>query len=296
MRTNSEAVRGPDGSPRVRLAGVHLRQAGSAAPADGGRLDLVLVASGATQHVLARTDGREERWLYKVPAVLDWLLPAHPVRATVSDWGVVRSLEARSRLLGSAARRVAGRGLMEVMLGWRLRRARVLAFRRMLEHLSALRRSPAAWVVAPWSARASAHARLRIDGRVLDYSGPLLRQRRAEPFFERPAGLARMRPTTLIAAHHALWRAGFAVADGAAALGPDGWGLIRGELRLCDTGSLTRELGTALRVHSDAVLDAWSAMRTSELAGTQEAGPFSAYVACVRPRVTARLLAERWPR
>jgi hypothetical protein len=269
----------------VWMPGLHLRPLTGRRLSESAGLELAMSTSGATQHVLLDGNGADRDWVYKLPAVLDCLLPADPVAATTATWrgrGVLHRIAARPR---------AGPGV-----GAWLRHRRVRAFLAMIDRLEGVRSSGAAGSVADWSAWRTTRATITLGSARYAYRGPLLKQRRAEPFFVGPATLHGFDREAVVAAQRALWRAGFAAADAAAALGPDGWGVVDGRVCLCDTGSLTSDLRHAVRIHSDAVLDPWTAFRLDQIGAVGDPAPFREYAGWVRPQITAACVATHWPR
>lgn len=278
--------------------------------------DLQLLTSGATQHVFLRCADPADGWVYKIPAVLDFLLPSRIRMGTIVPasgskrlvhWMLYqlprrlwRGLQGQGSApayvlgLGSplASRYVAG---LDHLLAAHLRRARVTAFRhtlRMHRLLAAL--GLAEGVTLPWRELPPVGATLHAGGRSYPYQGPILMQRRADAFFERAEGLERFEWNTLVDIQHRLWRRGIALADAAGAFGPQGWAVRGDRLLLGDTGSLTDSFDAARRVLAPDLLKRIERRNLRRAPDDATAERVMAYYDHVGSQINARRLAGLW--
>lgn len=256
-----------------RFPGIRVWESASLA-STGNAPVVVLIASGATQHVLGTEQGLFSERVQKIPALFDWLLPAPPVRARfpiLSDTG----------MFGRPA-------------AWLIRWQRVSSFKRMLDLLERITRRRLEDVLLPCSWCLDGSLRFSLAGRTYEYRGPILVQRRADRFFEAPAGVDTFHWDDLIRAQERLWQAGIAIADTDGILGPVGWALLDGTLRLGDTGTLTADKRHALAMHDGALLrrlrDHWLQRYPT---GSEQ---LKEYLDFVLPRVTAERVARLWAR
>jgi len=135
---------------------------------------------------------------------------------------------------------------------------------------------------------------LRVGGNgAHSYAGTLLKQRRADHFFDYFTGLELFSWSDLVERQHDLWRHGIGLADADEVLGPRNWALVNGRLYLADTGSITEDLREVRRVVSAVELDArekqipewWPDHRDERL---------PEYFEYVRTRVNDEQLARLW--
>ena len=231
----------------------------------------MLLASGATQH--AFTENVEDKGpVYKIPAIFDRFLPTPPVKAilrVLTDDGV----------LGPAA---------ALYLRWQ----RIRGFKRMLSMLDYLHSRGVTEVLLPCTWHRSKRLLLHAGEYQYRYEGPVLVQQRAEHFFASPHNLTRFDWAELVSAQEELWRNGIALSDAAGVLGPNGWALHDGRLKLADTGSLTRDRNHAIAVHQERILASVRERWTAKHSESSER--LHAYMEFVFPRVRANRLALIW--
>ena len=236
----------------------------SAAPE---RLSLALLAHGASQQVYVRGEAPDEGWVYKTPAVIDALLPT-PVTwrsmRPVSRWKrrlfellVEMPAEYWNERAGrSVGRRIASRSatISNRLCGvWALARRR-RQFDRMCAILQRIAEERLENVVLPFEI-VDTECALHAEGMVTRYCGLVLKQRRADIFFEHFDGLECFDWTAPARVQHELWRHGIGLVDADEVLGPRNWAVLNGQVLLADTGSLTENLGEVRRVLSAKVLD-----------------------------------------
>jgi len=279
--------------------------------AGGERLELRLLASGATQHVFLRADQPEDGWVYKLPAIVDALLPSRPsigriapasggrrlayslLYATPRDlWGRIDTL----RRLPMAERAAGGYvGLADGLLSLHLRRSRIAAFRRVLRIHRLLGDQGAEEAgLLPWRELRGVRATLHAGELRRQYRGPVLAQRRADVFFERSEGLERFDGRELVRIQHRLWRRGVALADGAGALGPQGWALLGGRVLLADTGCLTDDFRQARGVLAPGLMEMLQARQLRRQPDPAALARARAYYEMVRSQINPDRLAELW--
>jgi hypothetical protein len=214
--------------------------------------EIVYFATGVTQHIFMRTDHRAARCVYKIPAAFGDVLPlADYLRESPA-------LTRRARLSSSAIAAILDRTPpARRVIAAHLRRKRAREFDAMIDVLTYLSRVGASRSLLPYRVSRNKALTLRIGSRRIRYEGPVLVQARAtflradnNPFACDWRGrIARDHPLwahAVIAAQHRLWKHGVGIADKTEILGPSDWALWRHELRLGDTGNLTRDFQ---RVH-----------------------------------------------
>jgi len=275
------------------------------------------MASGATQHVFLRMDQPEDGWVYKTPAVMDALLPSSPSVSRLAPTGgskrlvhsllyrIPRGLWRRLHAERCAVARVGfpsgsrlAQGYVRLanqLFSLHLRRSRMAAFRRMLQvHRVLAAVDPDADVMLPWRELPYVRAMLHAGGARRPYRGPILMQRRADVFFDRPEGLERFDWGQLIRIQHRLWRHGVALADVAGALGPQGWALLGNRLFLADTGSLTKDFRLAMRVLSPDVMESRQQRQLRRQTDPALHERARAYYAQIRALINQDRLAALW--
>lgn len=280
-------------------------------PAGLEQLELQLLASGATQHAFVRSDRPDDGWVYKTPAIIDSLLPSRPAAGRLAPmsgskrlaysllYGIPRTLWRR---LGRkqhpllAQRMVAGYvGVADRGVALHLRRSRIASFRRVLRIHHLLRGEAGADAgLLPWRALPDVRAVLCIAEIRRRYRGPILVQRRAELFFERSEELERFDGSELVRIQHRLWRRGIALADGAGALGPQGWALLERRVCLADTGSLTRDLRLARWVLAPERMERIQEHQIERQPDATSRERARAYYERVRLEINAERLGELW--
>jgi hypothetical protein len=240
------------------------------------RLTLTLLARGASQQVYVLAGASDHPWVYKTPAIVEALLltpvtwrsikPVTPWKRRVYELFVERPAElwndradavhdtgaAHARLMRAIAVRSA-------MIANRLssawaRAARRRRFRRMCRILRRIADEGLHHAVLPFEILEAA-CTLHADGRITHYRGPVLRQRRADFFFEYFDALDRFDWGAPARVQHELWRHGIGLVDADEALGPRNWSLLDGEVLLADTGSLTEDLNEVRGVLSEERLN-----------------------------------------
>jgi hypothetical protein len=172
-------------------------------------------------------------------------------------------------------------------------RRRVVQFRHMCDILASLDGTDAAVHLLPWEVIEAVCA-LRDDrGKEHEYHGLLLKQRRADHFFDYFTGVDRFDWEQLVTAQHSLWRRGIGFTDADEVLGPRNWALLDDRLQLGDTGSLTRDFRRVRQIVSESVLDAcqqripiWWPDRSDRQLGT--------YFAFVRREINVTRLHQLW--
>lgn len=247
-------------------------------------LHLTFLDTGETQHVFVCAD--DPGWVYKIPSAFGYLLPfdhrcsrfgrqqftprlldrplylvscqlplrAHRalavhLRPRLADWHLQWCWWGLAPLNGVAK---VVRALGERYVASRARRNQVRDFRVMLRLLEHLKKLPLADVALPARWHRRVRVTLAIDGRRHAYVGPLLRQRRADTFLTGgPEDYGSFEWSRLVQLVHSLWRNGVAFMTPQEAIGPFGWALLGGELRLADTGALTRHGGRARKALGD---------------------------------------------
>jgi hypothetical protein len=149
-------------------------------------------------------------------------------------------------------------------------------------------------VLLPWSSYPILELILCVEDETLWYQGPVLKQRRADYFFEAAGELDRFDWNEIIVAQQRLWGSGFALKDAAGLLGPNGWALHQGSLRLADTGSLTTNEQQARWVHQERVLDRVTERWLTRTRGTQEHELLKDYLGFIRRHLGVAELAAHW--
>lgn len=280
----------------------------------GSARDVVLLASGATQHVFISHDAADSDWVYKTPAFIDELLPGR------LGFRHLQPQRRRSRLLYAMAFQVP-RSLWNSPVAWFLRvrdpygmgtfvregylailtrllgslhrRARIRRFAQTAALLARTAGTPAADCLMPWRVGYRASLRLHYGGRVKRYHGPVLAQRRADLFYDGCDGLAHFDWGEVVRAQHTLWRTGVGIGDAATAIGPLGWALLDGRLRLADTGSLTADRERAAYVLQPHVIRQTIERRLQRVPPDLRMQA-RAYFDAVRPGLDPTLLRETW--
>jgi hypothetical protein len=241
---------------------------------------LTYLTTGEQQHVFTRPD--DPQWVYKVPSAFGYFLPfdhrcsrfgrqAGPTRPRPLDRPLYLVL-CRLPQMASRAIDVRLRAHLESRrVGWLLsslkpaqlladtagaigqrivvayaRREQQRCFHYMLDMFGRLHASGVENTLLPMRWRRRVRATLCLDGRRSPYTGPWLQQRRADVFLSgNAADYESFDWHRLVELEHNLWRSGVAFATPHVAVGPVGWALLGGELRLADTGALTDDLQRA---------------------------------------------------
>jgi hypothetical protein len=248
-------------------------------------LEFVLEHSGETQHILTRPG--DDGWLYKIPAFLEQLRQ-QPFR--VADAVPYRLLRWLPRQLREQPP-VSSAGLVRAI--WRLRTRR--AFARSLAALHQLRVESNAQLVLPFTTTSVTLVAVAVGQEEHLYSGPMLRQKRADVFFDRVAHAVHLDWSPIVHAQLAMWQVGVAIADTSAAVTPFNWALLDGVLLLGDTGALTRSHTHGRDVLHRAHVDAYRAY-TLERTPIADRALMSERLVWSCERVTPDELSRRWPR
>ena len=253
------------------------------------------LSTGAAQHVFVDAEGIS---VYKIPAQFGHVLPSG------HRFARFRPQSLSDRVVRAALMRgpnyLRRRGYLNQYL-FRLsqsgftayrRRRSLAAFRKMLIDLDALVEAGLADVALPFSVDSSASVTLRVDGRLVDYRGPVLVQQRADYFFERCVNLRAFNWDDVITVQHQLWRRGFALTQPGEIAGPKNWGLSRGRLLLAVTSSLTRSFDEAAAGVDK--LDVRERTVVRQLGEAQREEPVREYFAYIRAAINRRRLEELW--
>jgi hypothetical protein len=231
----------------------------------------------------------EHEWVYKTPAIVESLF-LHPItwrsiRPTVR-WKQFVFAHFLESLAPHAPR-------LDRFAVTRERRRRMLQFQEMCRLLSALDGAGVGVYLLPCEVIRATCTLRDEEGAEHEYSGMLLKQRRADHFFEYFTGVERFAWEQLVLAQQALWRCGVGFADADEVLGPRNWALHDGQVRLADTGSLTRDFRRVRHTVSDSVLDAcqqriplWWPDRTDP--------QLAEYLAFVRHEINLERLRQLW--
>ena len=238
--------------------------------ADTAPLDLSFLATGKSQHVFVKTGDLQDGYVYKVPAMFGYLLPfGH------RDCGFRNSLWRISRVvLVWVPHGLFKRGFLPLLQiaqkrGWEraahflraiepvlrsaslygqrylaavLRRARTREFARSLDCIEYLLAKGVTNVFLPCQVLRDQEVLLRFDGQCIRYRGPMLKQKRAETFFEAMGGLETFPWRVIIQAQYRLWQHGFGLSEPVETLGPYNWALLNGSIYLADTASVTDDV------------------------------------------------------
>lgn len=287
-------------------------------------LDLTYYATGYRQHAFVRTGAEADGFVYKIPAAFGYVLPYR--HRLGSGPGRIRSLKAalhwallaaphrfRTGVLPHVAGRLPPAALTLVrpfgapvrvaahvarsarnrLLMAHARRARARDFAGMLDLMDELGRHGLADLLVPYRIMRRAAAVLRVDGRAMTYTGPILAQQHVDMFFTKQS-LAVFDWDELVRALHALWRHGFALTEKGENLGYRSWALMSGRIRLADTSSLTRDLSRARRSLRDENLDAQARMVLASHRDPHAARAFAEFFRYIRQHVSGARLAELW--
>jgi hypothetical protein len=264
----------------------------------------------------------DDQWVYKTPAIIDALLltpvtwrsirpvtpwkrrvfelcverPADFWNNRVNELGVTTAAHAsgKRRWVTEVGKHVACRSAAmtnRLSAAW-ARAGRRRRFRRMCQILQRITRERLFRVVLPFEILEAACI-LHAKDTVLHYRGLVLKQRRADFFFEYFDALDRFDWAAPQRVQHELWRHGIGLVDVDEVLGPRNWALLDGEILLADTGSLTEDFSAVRRVLSDELLNerqweipSWWPHHVS--------GSLPRYFAYVRQQVNQDQLHRMW--
>jgi hypothetical protein len=285
-------------------------------------LDLTFFGTGATQHVFTETSSPESGWLYKIPASFGKTVPFRPAFRSVLPWNrylaafqllffkvpaqfedKVRARAGRSRnksaanwqlIVGAAsggAKVLTACG--DFLLGYYIRDGYARQFRRMIGLLQALQVIGLDDLLLPYRIINHSRATLRVGEKIHSYQGPILVQRRAHRFIDRPEGIEAFDWRQLVTAQHRLWRHGIAFSDASIALGPCNWAVYNGRILLGDTGSLTTDYRLAERTLAPELLSATENMLL-QFADESERQRVAEYFALVRTEINETRLSQLW--
>lgn len=248
------------------------------------KLDLTFLATGTWQHVFVHPNDTEKRWVYKIPSAFGYLLPFdHPQR-----------LRPRRLPFRAGARLLALLPVGERALAKRLRRQSLRSFERMLALIEEIERHGLSDILLPCEALTDAAATLEIAGRLFDYRGVMLRQRRADYLFERNENLHSFKWREIVEAHHRLWRCGVTFSTTTAVLELKNWALLDGRLRLFDTSSLTSDPREVTRSLGEAELNKREQFVLEKVAERKSSEPIVEYFRFIRQELNRDKLEQLW--
>jgi hypothetical protein len=135
---------------------------------------------------------------------------------------------------------------------------------------------------------------LRVDETTIRYAGPILKQRRADYFFEKSVRLTTFDWSEFVQAQHRLWRSGVGLSSAGEILGPKNWALLDGRLHLADTGALTRDYHEARNCLSGEVLDKRQENALGHLKQIKSPDPALEYFHFIRKQINQEMLDELW--
>jgi hypothetical protein len=286
-------------------------------------LDLTYLSTGVAQHVFVRT-GKEDHWVYKIPAAFGYVLPhTHrcakfntanryekllrqalikvPRAVYRAGCGVPFPLATQERVVKSTRRP----NLLEPLLALPcsvgeklttiyLRRKQRNHFESMLRMIRYVSDHGLDDILVPYKIVPDGKATLRIDNRTIHYKGPILVQRRADFFFEKIERLTSFRWKELVEAQQLLWRIGVGFQTPGETLGPKNWALAHGRLRLADTDALTRDYDRVRNNLSEDRIDKKAAAVVKRMSKTDESEPVSEYFRFIRSEINQDKLARLW--
>jgi hypothetical protein len=216
--------------------------------------ELGFIATGGNQHVFEDLSGDSE-WVFKIPAAFGRIVPWNHQRR-------LRRAEPRNRAYRLIYRalfaprgtpldsRIEPVGAAQRMWARYIERNASRRFHSMLRIMDTLSRCGGADLLLPYTVE-SGPVVLHMDGRIISYPGPVLRQRRAV-FRRVPDVIADNGWDELVSAQHRLWRFGVATAD---VIRHTSWALHDGRPCIADGDSLTTRTAVAQGYVSPAVLD-----------------------------------------
>lgn len=285
-------------------------------------LDLSFLSTGKSQHVFVKAGDRKDGWVYKVPAMFGYVLPfdhrdcgfRSPLWRTccfLLVW-VPQGLFKRGflRLLHIAQRQ--GWEKMEQflcriepalralsMVGQRclaafLKRVRAKQFTLALDCINYLLARKVRNVLLPCQVLHEQEAILRFDAQCVRYRGPILKQKRADTFFERCGGLDSFSWSAIIEAQHRLWQHGVGLSEPVETLGPYNWALFHGQVRLADTGALTDDVRKVRRCLRDHNLNRTVRRFHSWPEGNDPLPLILKYCAFIRRAINEQMLRRLW--
>jgi len=167
-------------------------------------------------------------------------------------------------------------------------------FDSMVRQLDYLRRQGLDDVLLPYQFLPRLGAILQLDGNLLEYHGPAIRQKKAAFFSGGGLDFRSFEWREIVDAQHRLWRCGVAFSELNQILGPMNWGTLEGRVRLADTSNLTTNVRVARRLLDDTLLDAKERVVMDRL--TLPATPELAaeYFRFVRREINLRRFDELW--
>jgi hypothetical protein len=273
--------------------------------------NLQFLASGATQHVFVDPE-RAPRWVFKIPAIFDWLLPA-PVtwqNSIPTIWWkqqvykglvlapVVADRVSRLRNSGSTARvlRRMGAGFIAMLdsrLAQRAKTARIARFQEVCNILRVLANQSAVRSVLPFRLINESVVLDLGDGVRHEYDGPIVMQRKADKFFDLFADFECFDAADLVTAQHALWQCGVGLQDLDEVIGPRNWAMLEGKILLGDLGSLTTNLAWVRRTISAPLI----ANRVKEIHTWwphTDVAALHNHVCLIQKHITPAVLERKW--
>lgn len=260
-------------------------------------MDAQFLATGENQHVFAGSDDIEgTAWVYKIPASFGYTLPfEHRFQA-------FRPKNSRERFLRFALvqvpRRVkvfqAPRRIGHGLLAAYCKRIRSNDFKRMLDILDYLSEQGVSDIPLPFTVIRKGEILLGIDEATIRYEGPILKQRRADYFFEKSVKLTTFDWSEFVHAQHRLWKRGVGLSSAGEILGPKNWALLDGRIHLADTGALTRDYHEARNCLSEETLDKRQENALDHLKQIGSTDPALEYFLFIRKQINQEKLDELW--
>ena len=244
-------------------------------------LELTFLATGEAQHVFQKA-GYDAGWVYKIPAAFGFVLPFdhefQKFRCKTTFERILRfSLQtipkrfSGRRRLSSLSLAGSGQGSLDKGRGecnesllrsfgeygiakyckW----LNLKNFEDMLSIIGSLNHRLPANGLVPSQPYGRVTVRLQINGNQLTYSGPMLKQQRADHMFVRSDEFDTFAWEDIVASQQDFWRHGIGLVSAGEILGPKNWALVNGRMLLADTSALSKDFNAIRRSLDPAILD-----------------------------------------
>lgn len=269
-------------------------------------LDLTFFNTGEGQHVFIKTK-REDGWVYKLPAAFGYILPfdhEHRRFKPKNSWGRIlkkvferlpRFLDRKFEEKNSPRKLITVyRKSGENLLAFYYRKKTLLHFRKMLRILDGLSQSDSRDDLLPFEIIKTGSAVLRVNGEKINYKGPIMKQKKADFFFNNSHNFSLFEWSEVVEIQHRLWKNGFAFLSMGEILGPKNWAMLGGKIYIADTNMITDDYEKARRMLSAEKMEKKEKQVFERLESAECKRLAPAYFRFVRNEINREKFDELW--